>query len=398
MKGRGCPLGYKTLVLWTSYRWVQGWPSWMRTTIAEQPLWKWLGAVGVLAGALLFLRLMVSVSRRFNRNHPFLQAVAMALVPALVLLLTPWMIHLLLVQLNLTGSPARLIEIGGVAIHYLAGAWIAWRLAPVVAETIISTPQIPTESVDAHLIRIVARLLGLVAGAFLLAHGADQLGVPVYGIVAGLGVGGLAIALAAQPSIENLIGGFSLFADKPVRVGDFCQYGNQTGEVESIGIRSTRIRRLDRLLTTIPNAELSKMAVVNYTMRDKTLLQTELGLRYETTPDQLRFLLIRLRELLEGMDTIETESVRVRFLRFADFSLNVEVFCYVLTADRPTFLTIQEDVFLRIMDLVAEAGTGFAFPSSTLYLGKDGGLDKARAQAAEQQVAAWRSEKRELFS
>ena len=145
------------------------------------------------------------------------------------------------------------IQIAATAIMFLAGAWIFWRIAPVVAEAIIATPRINTESIDAHLIRICTRLLGIVAAAGLLAVGASRLGLPVYGIIAGLGVGGLAIALAAQPTVENLIGGFSLFADKPIRVGDFCRCGSDEGTVEAIGIRSTRIRGGDRTLTTIPN-------------------------------------------------------------------------------------------------------------------------------------------------
>ena len=116
-----------------------------------------------------------------------------------------------------------------------------------------------------------------------------MLGLHAYGIVAGLGVGGLAIALAAQSTIENLIGGLSLFADRPVRVGDFCKYGDEVGTIEAIGIRSTRIRGIDRTVTTIPNGVLSKMPVVNFTLRDRMLLKTVIGLRYETTPEQLRY-------------------------------------------------------------------------------------------------------------
>ena len=119
--------------------------------------------------------------------------------------------------------------------------------------------------------------------------------MPVYGIAAGLGVGGLAVALAAQPTIENLLGGMSLFADKPVRVGDVCKYGDAVGTIEAIGIRSARIRGEDRTLTTIPNAALAKMPIVNLSQRDRMLIQTVIGLRYETTPEQLRYVLVKLR-------------------------------------------------------------------------------------------------------
>jgi MscS family membrane protein len=212
-----------------------------------------------------------------------------------------------------------------------------------------------------------------------------------------LGVGGLAIALAAQPTVENLIGGLSLFADKSVRVGDFCRCGTDEGTVESIGIRSTWIRGNDRTLTTIPNAALSKMSVVNFGRRDQTLIQSVIGVRYETSPEQLRYLLAKIRELLMGHPRITSDSARARFMGFGASSLDIEVFAYVKTRDRSEFLGIREDVLLRIMDLVKESGTGFAFPSQTLYFGRDDGLDAKRTEVAEAQVRQWREENRLPF-
>lgn len=183
--------------------------------------------------------------------------------------------------------------------------------------------------------------------------GADRLGLPRCGSIAGLGVGGLAIALAAQPTIENLIGGLSLFADKPIRVGDVCQYGSDLGKVESIGIRSTRIRGVDRTLTTIPNAALSRTPVVNLSQRDRMLIKCVFGVRYETSPEQLRYLLARTRETLLSHPRISPEGMRARFVGFGASSLDIEVFAYATTRDWPEFLGIREDVFLRVMDVFA---------------------------------------------
>jgi MscS family membrane protein len=263
----------------------------------------------------------------------------------------------------------------------------------VIAEAIIASPRIASESLTAHLVRICTRLLGIVCGATLLAMGANQGGVPVYGIIAGLGVGGLAIALAAQPTIENLIGGLSLFADKPVEVGDLCRCGSDEGTIEAIGIRSTRIRGIDRTLTSIPNAELSKMAIMNFAQRDRMLIKTVLGVRYETSPDQLRYLLAKIRELLAGHPRIDTDTARAQFVGFGDSALNIEVVAYVMTSDRAEFLGVQEDLLLRVMDVVAQSGTGIAFPSQTLYLSRDHGLDASRTQGAEAEVRQGRDEK-----
>jgi MscS family membrane protein len=354
--------------------------------------WKRIGLLLLLGCFSVFSRWAYRLSRRGTSEHPFLKALNQMVLPVSLLVAAPALAYLTLVQLNFIGATASAIQLIATAIMFLAGAWISWRFAPVVAEAIIASPTIAPESIDAHLIRICTRLLGIVAGAALLAVGADRLGLPVYGIIAGLSVGGLAIALAAQPTMENLIGGFTLFADKPVRVGDACRCGSEEGMVEAIGIRSTRIRGADRTLTTIPNAELSKMAIVNLAQRDRMLLKSVIGVRYETSPEQLRYLLVTIRELLLGHPRIHPDPVRARFIGFGASSLDIEVVAYVTTRDGGEFLGIQEDILLRIMELVAQSGSGFAFPSQTLYLGRDQGLDLQQAAQAEAHVSRWRNE------
>lgn len=122
------------------------------------------------------------------------------------------------------------------------------------------------------------------------------------------------------------------------------------------------------------------------------LMRATLGLRYETTPDQLRYVLTRLRELFVAHPRVSPDPARARFVGFGEFSLNIEVFVYVLSEDYNEFLAIAEDLNLRIMDIVAESGTGFAFPSQTAYLARDHGLNAERARAAEAEVQGWRAD------
>jgi MscS family membrane protein len=370
------------------FAWIESLPAALRVPIAEQSAWKWIGFALILGVATLFLWFVYRVSQLGDANHPFVRALAQFAMPVAVLAAAPALAYLALVQLNLIGGVGSAVELAATAVTYLAGAWMSWRLAPVVAEAIIASPSIPPESVDAHLIRVTARLLGIVGAMALLAVGADRLGLPVYGIIAGLGVGGLAIALAAQPTIENLIGGMNLFADKPVRVGDVCRYGDALGTVEAIGIRSTRLRGVDRTLTTIPNAVLAKMPIVNLTRRDRMLINAVIGLRYETSPEQLRDVLVRIRELLLDHPRVHSDPVRARFVGFGGSSLDVEVFAYVTTGDWGEFLGIREEILLRVMDIVEQAGTAIAFPSQTLYLGRDRARDGAKAPAAEASMRA----------
>ena len=133
--------------------------------------------------------------------------------------------------------------------------------------------------------------------------------------------------------------------------------------VEAIGIRSTRIRGSNRTLTTIPNAMLSKMPIVNFASRDRMLIQSVIGIRYETSPEQLRHVLVQIRELLLAHPRIQPDTARARFKGFGASSLDIEVQAYVLTRDGAEFLAIREDVWLRVMDIVNQSGTAFAFPS-----------------------------------
>jgi len=277
----------------------------------------------------------------------------------------------------------------------VASTWLVFRLIDIAvvglrirAEQRANLGLVPALAPLQRITKVVVVAIGALA---VLAF----LGVNITAALAGLGVGGIAFALAAQKSIEHLFGGVSLFADQPVRVGDFFRYGDQMGTVEEIGLRSTRIRTLDRTVVTIPNAEFSNLRLENYARRDRMRLWTVIDVRYETPPDQLRYLLARLREILIAHPRVTEDPARVRLVGFGAYSLELEVFAYVDTSDWNEFLAIREDVYLRFMDTIKEAGTGFAFPSSTTYLGRDDGLDGERARQAEGRVAAWR-EKGEL--
>ena len=302
-------------------------------------------------------------------------------------------------QVNITGSGSDSFNYFLEILYGVALVWIVWLTANWIADAIIDSPKINPESLDAHLIRLAARFVGIIAALALIFRVANQIGIPVYGLVAGAGVGGLAVALAAKNTLENFMGALNLFADRPVRIGDLCRYDQDSsvgwrsvGRVESIGLRSTKIRRHDRTLITIPNAEFCQKYIVNLSVCDYMLLHTTLGMRYETTDDQLRFLLAELRELLHGHPkTVHTASdpIRVRFVGFGDFALNVEIRAYIRTSSYNEFLAVQEDILLRVMQVVKQAGTGFAFPSRTLYHSRDSGLDSERQQYAEKQVREW---------
>ncbi len=160
-----------------------------------------------------------------------------------------------------------------------------------MARAIIASPRIQARSVDAHLIRVATRALSLALLFVVALQAAGELGLPLSATLTGFGVGVIAIALAARPTLENFIGSLTLYADRPVRVGDLCRFGERFGWVQDIGLRSTRIRTLERSVATIPNSVFASQEILNFTRRDRFLLWTTFGVRYETTEDQLRLVL-----------------------------------------------------------------------------------------------------------
>jgi MscS family membrane protein len=224
----------------------------------------------------------------------------------------------------------------------------------------------------------------------------DNIGFRLATVLAGLGIGGLAVALAAQKPLENLIGGITLYVSRPVRVGDFCRFGDQIGTVEEIGLRSTDIRTLDHTVVSVPNAEFVSLHLDNFSKREKIWYHPRISLRYETTPDQLRYILVEIRKVLYAHPKVLADPARIRFVGFGEHSLDLDVFAYVDVTDYGKFLEVAEDLNLRIMDIVTEAGSSFAIPSRTNYLERRKGFDEKLARTAETQVKQWK-EKKELY-
>jgi MscS family membrane protein len=229
----------------------------------------------------------------------------------------------------------------------------------------------------------------IITGAIFIFYVA---GINLTAVATGLGIGGIAVAFAAQKTLENLFGGVMLIWDQPVRVGDFCRAGDYQGTVEDIGLRSTRLRTLSRTVVSIPNGQLATMSLENYNMRDKNLFRHNIQLRYETSSDQLQFLIAGIRRLLYEHPKVETSGARVRFTGFKNSGLELEIFAYILEAEHPVFLAIQEDLLLRFMNLVEQSGTSFSFPSQTTYIARDVGLNKEKTGKAVEKVDTWRKQ------
>ena len=374
-----------------SSRTIESFPDWLKQSVLDQALWKWIAlAAWVIASVVL-----VAIVHRLMRNQrsgDALRAQLARVATPLTLLLIPLTLDQMNRALTLTGWVSGGVVLVAKGVTFLALAWIIWATLIAIAEAIIASPKIPNQGLNASLLRLIARTTGIVIVTAIVLYVSNQLGAPLYSLVAGLGVGGLALALAVRPTLENIIGSLTLFADKPVRVGDYCRFGNEYGTVEEIGMRSIRLRKQDDTIVTLPNADFSQREITNYSRRRCWLYETRLGLRYETSPEQLRYVMAKLREMLHGHPKVSSDSLHVRFGGFGAYSLDIVLFAYIRTRDWLSYRAIREDINLRIMDIIEEAGTCFAFPTQTAYLGRDPGLDVERGKEAETQVQAWRAE------
>ena len=254
----------------------------------------------------------------------------------------------------------------------LAGVvWWLWRMVDLVAERMRGhlRPDYPRTAQSVYVLG--RRLLKGVALAIALLAGLAAFGVDLTTTMAGLGIGGVALAFASQKTLENVFGGIFVLSDRSIVVGDVCQIGKYVGEVVDVGLRSMQLRTANRTVVYVPNGTLATMEVENLTRRDKFLFNPTVGLRYETTLEQLQRVASDIRASLAADSRIEDSTLRVRLVRFGAYSLDVEVFAYVKTADFPAFLGVQEELLMRIMGIVKYAGTGFAFPSQTMYMRPD---------------------------
>jgi MscS family membrane protein len=212
--------------------------------------------------------------------------------------------------------------------------------------------------------------VGLLIIALLVTLG--LFGIDVKTTLAGLGIGGLAIVLAAQKTLENLIGGISLLMDKAVSVGDFCRIGDQLGTVEDMGLRSLKLRTLDQNLLVVPNGSLAQMEFQNMTRRSKLLINQTFSLRIETQAEQLRFVLDRVQNMLDQHPAIERGNSRVRVTNFVGAAFQLELFAYGKTGDMAQFTMIRQDVILKIAEIVEASGARFAAPTQLAYLVTEG--------------------------
>ena len=366
--------------------------------VARAPLLEWavLACAAVLALLLTYLLTLIAlrILRKWkSKASPYMAELLAGPFRLLLWLPVFWLIT---ESFSFSISPRIVLHAVNRALLAVAVAWMALRTIDVICEMLlerldrtVQTGAVSLLSSGRKAAKVLVILLAVIAAL-------QSFGFNITALVAGLGIGGLAAALAAQKTLENFIAGITLYADRPVTVGEFCRVGDMLGTVEEIGLRSTRVRTLGRTVLSIPNADFANLQVDNLSKRDKILYKPRVSLRCETTPDQLRYVLVEVRRMLYAHPMVDPVPARIRFSGFGAYSLDLDVFAYVTTAEYDTYLEVVEDLNLRIMDIISSAGTSVAVPSQTTYVEKSAGMDGEVAAKVSATVGRWRQEE-ELY-
>ena len=242
------------------------------------------------------------------------------------------------------------------------------KLIDFLGIILIKKAEIKSTKAEVQLINFAIEALKiavLIFGIFFILGSVFKINVGT--LVAGLGIGGLAIALAAKESLENLLGSFTIFADKPFVVGDMVKVGNTQGIIEKVGFRSTRIRTLDRSYVTLPNKMIVDSEVDNLTERNTRRVNFNLGILYSTPAENIKLIIKDISAYIKEHPAT-LEDCYVRFAEFGDSSINIMILYFIDGNDFENFVSVREDINFKIMEIVKQHGSGFAFPSRTVYM------------------------------
>lgn len=364
--------------------------------LAGVPVGQWLIIIVLIAGAYFIswgitalITFLITKLWRKARTEPT-QGIIEALSLPIQLYIALWIFIDFSQRVGISIIIRQRFSYLTVTVGIVALLMLLWRITDFVSELsknrMTVRGRVSTISVILFLRRTFKVAIFVFGGIAILG----AVGIDVTTGLAALGIGGIALALGAQKTVENFVGSVTLIIDQPIRVGDFCRINDVKGNVEQIGMRSTKIRTGERTVVTIPNGLLSATNIENYAFRDRFLFNPILDLRCETTPDQIRFLLVEIKSVLYAHPMVNSDDARVRFIGFGASSLRLEINCYIGVSTLDTSLEVKEDLLLRIMDIVAESGTGFAFPSQTLYFAQDEGVSQEKAQAVSDTVKTWK--------
>ncbi|WP_172399686.1 mechanosensitive ion channel family protein [Geothermobacter hydrogeniphilus] len=355
------------------------------------PLSRVAAALGVLILALLvkkligqfFLRILFPLAGRTRGEYDDRALQALRKPAEFLAVIGGLFISLQLLQLPV--KPVNLNLFGSALIKVLVTFNIAWVLFNLVdvLDLLLGRWAGRTETdLDDHLAPFIRKSLRVFIVAMAILMVVQNLGYSISGLLASLGIGGLAVALAAKDTLANIFGSIMILLDRPFGLGDWIKTGDLEGTVEEVGFRSTRIRTFAKTLITVPNSVIANQSINNFSRMPKRRIKLTVGVTYATTPQQMRDAVAAIREMLRSHPAINQDFWLVNFTDFAPSSLDIMVYCFTTTTNWGEYLDARQDVCLKIMDILEEMGLQIAFPSRTIYL-ENKAADMEMAEAEE---------------
>jgi MscS family membrane protein len=365
-------------------RWLFNLPDWAKWRVFDQALWQWLSLVIAVGLGTAIIYLFHRIGRYWRGRNPdstfgflWIRVIELAAVIAILRGL-----GFTAEALGISVGYHQSLYILLWSISTIMVAWLAWVIASAIAETMIVSQGLRTGSINGQLLRLSFRLIAVMMVSAVLVEGANQLGLPSYSILTGLGVGGLAVALAARETLANLFGSLVIMVERPFTVGDFIQVDTDRGFVESVGFRSTRIRTFDDSLISIPSSKLIAATVDNLGARNYRRVRTILGITYGTPTDKLETFIKGIKDIIRNHPKTRKDRFFVAFHDYGQHSLDILVDLYLNVPDRLAELTEREGILLQIARLAEEVQVEFAFPTQTVHVGSLPIVSKERNKQA----------------
>ncbi len=260
------------------------------------------------------------------------------------------------------------INKGYSLIYVVSVFWILLKVIDFIGLILFAKAEKTENKMDDQLIPFIieiAKILTYVFALFIIMG--NVFDVNITALATGLGIGGIALAMASKESLENLLGSFTIFFDRPFTVGDTVTVGSVTGRVEKVGFRSTRIRTFDKSIVTVPNKKMIDAELDNLGMRPVRRVKFNLGLTYNTTIEQIKAIVTDIQDMINEHEKTDQEG-KVRFQEFGGSSLDILVIYYVNSPKWDDLIDVREDINYKIMEIVKKHNSDFAFPSTTVYL------------------------------
>ena len=335
--------------------------------------WRWvMFAISILflfALRAIFIKLVISWATKLTgkTKNQFDDQLVVLLERPIELLIVAVGFYSALKWLNLNQDLAHYLYLSYRLILIALITWAIGRSMSVVSHLMTQWTAQTESTLDDYIAPLVSRLLRItvyVVGALLMLQ---EFGVNVAGIIAGLGVGGLAFALAAQDTLANWFGALMIYTDQPFRVKDWIKTTQLEGVVEEIGLRSTRIRTFANTVVSVPNRQIANEVIENFSRMQKRRISYKIGVTYDTTPAMLEESVERIRDILRGHEEVDQSFWLVKFTEFGDSALEIFIYYFTKTTDWEEYLSIKQDVNLRIMQRLNSIGVQFAFPSMSIY-------------------------------